>query len=288
MLSRIPRRAINSYHRGRTRCSSYSRSRVLDQGQHVTQEMPYVKQKEEEKTDYLITPTTTNNYLIDTTKLTVGALAGTGLAAAGTIAMGYFGDPMMTFFGGVGLSLVSVVGLGLTKPEKITEENQHIKTHNSVGRILLGTTFVISQGMSIAPMLHGLSVFNSSVIPVAGLMTMGTVAGMSSWALTKPEGELLKWGPALHVGLWGLVFTGLGSIFLGSTSGGLVLHTVSCLGGVGLFSALSAYDVHKTIDEFKLGKADHLVHSTNFYLNSINLFIRYAEILMYFKKFTDD
>ncbi len=47
----------------------------------------------------------------------------------------------------------------------------------------------------------------SALPPVlaAGLVTGGVVAGMGAFALSRPQGSLLKWGGPLFVGLLGLI-----------------------------------------------------------------------------------
>jgi FtsH-binding integral membrane protein len=54
--------------------------------------------------------------------------------------------------------------------------------------------------------------------------------------------------------------------------------------GIGLFSALTSYDVHKSVQMYKDGNADYLTAAMEFYLDFVNLLIRFIEILSRLKK----
>lgn len=62
------------------------------------------------------------------------------------------------------------------------------------------------------------------------------------------------------------------------------LHRVDTFVGVGLFSALVAYETHTSIKAYEEGNADHLMMSIDFALDFWNIFIRVAEILYMFSR----
>lgn len=76
-------------------------------------------------------------------------------------------------------------------------------------------------------------------IPVAGALAAATMAGMGAYALRQPQGSLAKWGPALSVGLFGLIGTSLVNMFIGSSALSFATSAI----GIGLFSAFTGITI---------------------------------------------
>lgn len=135
----------------------------------------------------------------------------------------------------------------------------------------------IGMGIMISPSLFMFGQF----IPHALVTTSACVLGPIVASLHLPKGKLLRYGPVLYTGLFGLIgvgFTGIGASLLGFGDIGAILHSIDLYGGVALFMVYNAYDTHVMIKEYEDGKLDHIAHSTNYSLNSINIFIRLLEI----------
>lgn len=132
-------------------------------------------------------------------------------------------------------------------------------------------------GVTISPSLLMFHQF----IPHALITTGALVAGPITAARMMPDGAMLKWGPALYTGLWGLLGVGVTSIFapmLGFHGLGMALHNIDLYGGVALFTIYNAYDTHVMIENFKRGNRDYVGHAAHYSLNAVNIFIRLLEI----------
>lgn len=129
-------------------------------------------------------------------------------------------------------------------------------------------------GVTLAPSLF----MFPTAIPAATILTGALVAGPIMASMSLPKGSLLKYGPAMHIGLWGLIGIGIGGIFFP------VLHQINVYGGVAFFTLYSAYDTHQMIDDYENGRGDVIGHATNYSLNAINIFGRLLEILGYKSK----
>lgn len=193
--------------------------------------------------------------------LGITALSGAGTVGT-TVALSNIMPPDMlmtggaiAFFGAFGTSLWSAWKLDRVDSEKDKEFYARL-THGGMG-------------VTLAPSL----VVFSDAIPMASVLTAALVAGPVTASLRLQKGTLLSWGPALYTGLWGLLGVSVGGIFFP------VLHDINLIGGVGLFTAYSAYDTHAMIDDYEKGKRDHIGHASNFSLNAINIFVRMLEIV---------
>jgi len=61
-----------------------------------------------------------------------------------------------------------------------------------------------------------------------------------------------------------------------------VLHRADTYVGLGIFSAMVAYDTHLALKSYEIGNADHLMISVGFVLDFWNILLRVAEILSIF------
>jgi FtsH-binding integral membrane protein len=80
--------------------------------------------------------------------------------------------------------------------------------------------------------------------------------------------------------LIGLQLIGMGSAFFGYPAFAASLFRADLFLGIGLFSAMTAYDTHQAIQMYEEANADHLQCSLSFYLNFINILVR---ILQFYK-----
>jgi len=118
----------------------------------------------------------------------------------------------------------------------------------------------------------------------AAVMTAGIIGGLSTLAVCAPSEKFLNMGGPLAIGL-GVVFaSSLGSMFLPpSTALGASLFSISLYGGLVLFSAFLLYDTQRIMKTAELtpinGEYDPINASIGIYLDTINIFIRIAQIL---------
>jgi FtsH-binding integral membrane protein len=150
---------------------------------------------------------------------------------------------------------------------------------NSTGRLISYGSLVSGMGVTMVPLC---GMFPHALIP-AFVASSSIFAGSTLWAMKKGVGELKPYGSILYGGLSGLVgvsLMGLGSnLFFGTNWFGDMTHLISLYGGIPLFTGLIAYDTHKAIEMYESGNPDHLGCSTQLYLDFINLFVRFIEII---------
>lgn len=196
-----------------------------------------------------------------------------------------------TLFGtGCVLGLGGALGIGFTKYSihkdivKVYANGKKNQVEisysiNSIPRTLSYISLIVGNGIIMVPMF---AIIPDAVLPA--FIASSSVFGGASWyAMTRKTGELEIWGSALHGGLTGLVgvsLVGLGSnLIFGHNWFGDITHLASLYGGIPLFTGLVAYDTHKSIDKYQSGDPDHLGCSTELYLDFINLFVRFMEII---------
>jgi FtsH-binding integral membrane protein len=196
----------------------------------------------------------------------------------------------MLFGTGCVMGLGGALGIGYTKysvhKDIIKVYNKGKKdqveiayTTNSIGRKLSYASLIAGNGIIMIPMF---AIFPDAVF--AAFIASSSVFGGATWyAMTRKTGELEIWGSALYGGLTGLVgisLVGLGSnLLFGHNWFGDLSHLISLYGGIPLFTGLVAYDTHKSIEKYQSGDPDHLGCSTELYLDFINLFVRFMEII---------
>jgi FtsH-binding integral membrane protein len=189
-------------------------------------------------------------------------MAGTAVANSGIPPDALMNGGIATFVGAFGVSLYAAWKIGAPIYKKGIMVNAE-------DRDFYAKLMHACMGVTIAPSL----VVFAPAIPYAAVVATALVAGPITASLYLPKGQLLPWGPALYVGLWGLVGVGIGGIWFP------MLHDVNLYGGVLLFTGYSAYDTHKLISEYERGNKDHIGHATNYSLNAINIFVRMLEII---------
>ena len=116
----------------------------------------------------------------------------------------------------------------------------------------------------------------------------GMVGGLSTVALCAPSEKFLYMGGPLAMG-FGVVFaSSIGTMFLPPTSAlGAGLMSVALYGGLILFGGFILYDTQKIIYKaerhpsygYNIQKYDPINASMGIYTDTINIFIRIAQIL---------
>lgn len=120
----------------------------------------------------------------------------------------------------------------------------------------------------------------------AAWYTAGIVGGLSLVAACAPSEKFLTMGGPLAVGL-GVVFTSaVGSMFISpATALGAGLYSISLYGGLIIFSGLLLYDTQRIIKmaehypAYHVQPYDPINASISIYLDTLNIFIRIAQIL---------
>jgi len=138
-------------------------------------------------------------------------------------------------------------------------------------------------GCVIAP----ICLLGGPILTRAAWYTAGMVGGLSTVAVCAPSDKFLYMGGPLAMGL-GIVFcASLGSAFLPPTTAmGAGLYSVAMYGGLILFGAFMLYDTQKIIhraERHPVGYGappfDPVNASMSIYMDTINIFIRIAQIL---------
>lgn len=159
-----------------------------------------------------------------------------------------------------------------------------IYSTNTLLRKLSYISMLTGNGLMFIPIFIALP---NAVIP-AFIASASVFGGATLYAWKRKPGELDHWGPVLYGGLSGLVVVsllGVGSqMFLGHNWFGDMTHMISLYGGIPLFTGLIALDTKKAIEKYQDGEPDHLGCSTELYLDFMNLFIRFVEIIAKIQK----
>merc|ERR1711953_458932 len=139
-------------------------------------------------------------------------------------------------------------------------------------------------GAVIAP----ICLLGGPILTRAAWYTAGMVGGLSTVAVCAPSDKFLYMGGPLAMGL-GIVFcASIGSAFLPPTTAmGAGLYSVAMYGGLILFGAFMLYDTQKIIHKaerhpphgYGVAPFDPVNASMSIYMDTINIFIRIAQIL---------
>jgi hypothetical protein len=134
-------------------------------------------------------------YLGTTALSSAGAvIAGTVVANSGIPPDEWINGGIATFFGAYGVGIYSAWNIGEPKYKKGVMVNAE-------DRDFYAKLTHACMGVTIAPSL----VVFAPIIPYAAVVSTVLVAGPITKSLYLPKGQLLPWGPAVYVGLWGWV-----------------------------------------------------------------------------------
>lgn len=129
---------------------------------------------------------------------------------------------------------------------------------------------------------------NPVILPTAVVLSTGIFASASAFAYSRPKGSLLSWGSSLYAGLIGIIGLNLVGLItqlvIGPNMFSFMCHRADTYIGLGIFTAMVAYDTHVAIQAYEAGYADHLGVSVDFILDFWNILVRVTEVLMIFTR----
>lgn len=141
---------------------------------------------------------------------------------------------------------------------------------------------VLGLGLGGAPLFMMAQAVSPTIIPTALAITTAVFGGASMIAYSMPKDKMLGMGRVLMGSLFGLIGLQLIGLltaaFTGPNALSTLLFSANNYLGIGLFSALIAYDTHVAIKMYEMREADHLGMSIQFLLNFWNIFIRFISI----------
>ena len=197
----------------------------------------------------------------------------------------------------LGVSVAALIGSGMVARSIPYEEGLGAKqlawlTHCAVLGFCvapiasLGGQILVRAAWYTAGMVGGLSTGkrNSSIVPIISLDFLF----LSIVAVCAPSDKFLNMGGALALGLGAVFAASLGTYFLpASTALGAGVHSVALYGGLLLFGAFLLYDTQKIIRNAEshpergaaVRRYDPINNSIGIYLDTVNIFIRVAQML---------
>jgi len=254
----------------------------------------YLDSKKDIKTIDAINADSGLSRFIRTTYKFTGAGIGGTLVMSQMLSMVHSPEMFLPMFGtGIVMSLGGIFGMSYSKytihNERVLDKNnskkisEHWYSKNSPGRLASYGALVAGMSMTLAPMVSIVNDISSTILPSSALITGFVFGGSILYAKLRPKGSLLAWEAPLMGGLMSLVgvsLVGLGShLLFGPTMFSAALHSIDTYGGILLFTGMSAYDTHKSIEMYEKRNPDHLGCSVNLYLDFMNLLIRIMEVM---------
>jgi FtsH-binding integral membrane protein len=217
----------------------------------------------------------------------------TAMSLLGALGSSYIFMGMPFVYTHVGMSMLlgavmtfgGFVGAQYMKPTNIVQriEGMEIfKTINSPTRLGLYGMGVIGLGLGAAPLFMMTQAVSPTILPTALALSSAIFGGASLIAYNMPKDRMLGMGGVMMgslLGLMGLQVIGLlTAAFTGPNALSTLLFSANNYLGIGLFSALIAYDTHVAIKMYEMKQADHLGMSVQFLLNFWNILLRLMSI----------
>jgi len=193
-----------------------------------------------------------------------GGLGITAFAATQLFLRGYAAR-----MGGMGMAIGCMVGMmALMIGCQATPQENVLLKHS----LWLG--FNGMMGFSLCPLVA----MGGAVLSQAAMITGAIVGSLSLVAACAPDDQFLSWGPYLGCGL-GVVFAAsIGSMFFPHVA---MLQNVCLYGGLGLFGCFVCYDTQKMKYHAEMDDVyDPINRGFGLYMDTINIFVRVAQILM--------
>jgi len=165
---------------------------------------------------------------------------------------------MSTIIGAV-MTLGGFIGANYMKPLNVVEKTQGVeifRTTNPPLRLGLYSMGVLGLGLSSAPLFMMSQAVSPTILPTALGITTAIFGGASLVAYAMPKDKMLGFGGVLGgslLGLIGLQLVGLlAAVFTGPNALSTMLFSANNYLGIGLFSALIAYDTHVAIKMYEM------------------------------------
>lgn len=186
---------------------------------------------------------------------------------------------------GAVMTIGGFVGAQYMRPTNIVQKINGVeifKTTNSPLRLGLYGMGILGLGMGAAPLFMMAQAVSPTILPTALALSSAIFGGASLVAYNMPKDKMLGMGGVLMgslLGLIGLQVVGLlTAAFTGPNALSTLLFSANNYLGIGLFSALIAYDTHVAIKMYEMREADHLGMSVQFLLNFWNILLRFLSI----------
>jgi FtsH-binding integral membrane protein len=183
------------------------------------------------------------------------------------------------------MTLGGFIGASYMKPTNVVENVNGVeifKTVNSPLRIGLYSMGVLGLGLGASPLFMVAQAMSPTIMPTALGITTAIFGGASLAAYSMPKDKMLGFGRVLSgslLGLIGLQLVGLlTTMAIGPNALSSFLFTADSYIGIGLFSALIAYDTHVAIKMYEMREADHLGMAVQFLLDFWNILVRVVSI----------
>merc|ERR1719369_1924568 len=175
----------------------------------------------------------------------------------------------------MGVTIAAMIGSGMVARSIPYEEGFGKKQ-------LAWLTHCAVMGTVMAP----ICLLGGPIITRAAWYTAGVVGGLSTVAATAPSDKFLYMGGALGMGLGVVFMSSIASAFLPPTTAlGAGVHSMALYGGLVLFSGFMLYNTQKLIHRaeshpvYGARKYDPINNSIGIYIDTINIFVRIAQIL---------
>lgn len=183
------------------------------------------------------------------------------------------------------MTIGGFMGTTYMRPVNVVEKINGVeifKTMNNPARLALYGVGIAGLGLGAAPLFMMAQAVSPTIIPSALAITSAIFGGASLLAYNMPKDKMLGYGGVLMgslLGLIGLQLIGLlTAAFTGPNALSTLLFSANNYIGIGLFSALIAYDTHVAIKMYEMREADHLGMSVQFLLNFWNILVRLISI----------
>lgn len=152
------------------------------------------------------------------------------------------------------MTIGGFVGTNYMRPMNVVERINGVeifKTVNNPARLGLYGMGILGLGLGAAPIFMMAQAVSPTIIPTALALTTAVFGGASLVAYNMPKDKMLGMGGVLMgslLGLIGLQLVGLlTAAFTGPNALSTLLFSANNYLGIGLFSALIAYDTHVAI-----------------------------------------
>lgn len=194
-----------------------------------------------------------NSFITRVYKTTGVALMGTFAASQWALSTGIYMAPYANIAAIVAM-LGGFIGSSYMTPNMFTYEKNghtHIKSTNSPLRVGLYGLGCVGMGVMSAPLFAAVSHINPMIVPTAVVLSTGVFGAASAYAYSRPSGSLLSWGSSLYAGLIGMIGMNIIGLItswaIGPNMFSFMCHRADTYIGLGLFTAMVAYDTHVAI-----------------------------------------